>query len=202
VEGSGHLPGAGHAAAAHRLRRRPARGLRTGLQRAPQGLQGTAGGGHHAARNRGEATTGSTGVGLPPVSIQPVSRVLSDSRSHRGGHSSRDAIACALQQPTRSVLIGVGAPHCLFGLAPAGVYPATSVAGRAVGSYPTFSPLPALPFGSRWRCLFCGTVRRKPAFPPRRYLAACPMEPGLSSVRNPEGSATRPPGWMDVSKLT
>ena len=30
----------------------------------------------------------------------------------------------------------------LFGLAPGGVYHAASIAGRAVGSYPTFSPLP------------------------------------------------------------
>src|SRR5574341_2525230 len=32
--------------------------------------------------------------------------------------------------------------RCLFGLAPTGGYRATSVTGRAVGSYPTFSPLP------------------------------------------------------------
>src|SRR6185312_9220471 len=33
------------------------------------------------------------------------------------------------------------------------------------------------------RCLFCGTVRRRRQKPstPRRYLAARPMEPGLSS---------------------
>src|SRR5690606_22805729 len=34
----------------------------------------------------------------------------------------------------------------LFGLAPGGVYRAASVAGRAVGSYPTLSPLPRPPF--------------------------------------------------------
>jgi hypothetical protein len=36
----------------------------------------------------------------------------------------------------------VGASRCLFGLAPAGVYPATTVTSRAVSSYLTFSPLP------------------------------------------------------------
>ena len=51
----------------------------------------------------------------------------------------------ALQQPTRGVLIGVGTPRRLFGLAPTGVYRAASVAVRAVGSYPTVSPLP-VPF--------------------------------------------------------
>ncbi len=30
-----------------------------------------------------------------------------------------------------------------------------------------------------WRCIFCGTFRG--LAPPRRYLAPCPMEPGLSS---------------------
>src|SRR6185437_6185139 len=43
---------------------------------------------------------------------------------------------------TRSVLVEVGASRCLFGLAPAGVYPATAVTSRAVSSYLTFSPLP------------------------------------------------------------
>src|SRR6185437_5670040 len=59
-----------------------------------------------------------------------------------GSHSSRSAVAYALQQPTRSVLIEVGASHCLFGLAPAGVYRAAPVARRAVSSYLAFSPLP------------------------------------------------------------
>ena len=53
-------------------------------------------------------------------------------------------IAHGLQQPTRSVLVEVGTSRCLFGLAPAGVYPAASVASRAVSSYLTFSPLPLL----------------------------------------------------------
>ena len=37
----------------------------------------------------------------------------------------------------------------------------------------------------RWRSLFCGTFRHGPLAPsvPRRYLAACPLEPGLSSNR-------------------
>jgi len=33
-------------------------------------------------------------------------------------------------------------PRRLFGLAPTGGYPATAVTSGAVGSYPTFSPLP------------------------------------------------------------
>ena len=77
-------------------------------------------------------------------------------RNHRDGHFSRSTIARTLQQPTRGVLIEVGDSRRLLGLAPAGVYRAVHVAMYAVGSYPTFSPLPA---ESGWRSVFCGTVR-------------------------------------------
>ena len=43
----------------------------------------------------------------------------------------------------------------LLGLAPGGVYPAIAVAGDAVRSYRTLSPLPAADGG---RFAFCGTV--------------------------------------------
>jgi len=71
----------------------------------------------------------------------------------------------------------------LFGLAPGGACHAVPVAGDAVRSYRTFSPLPGdlpLPVGTSWRFVFCGTF---PVFadggryPPRR-----PVEPGLSSI--------------------
>ena len=46
----------------------------------------------------------------------------------------------------------------LFGLAPGVVYPATPVAGGAVRSYRTLSPLPALTLCYfDWRFTFCGT---------------------------------------------
>src|SRR5690606_29902436 len=67
----------------------------------------------------------------------------------------------------------------LFGLAPGGVYRAVSVTGNAVRSYRTISPLPR--FVETRRYIFCGTFRR--LAPPRRYLAPCPLEPGLSSPR-------------------
>src|SRR3989475_11360430 len=67
--------------------------------------------------------------------------------------------------------------RCLLGLAPTGGYRAASVAGRAVGSYPTVSPLPL----DKGRSVFCGPIRRLAA--PRRYLAVCPTELGLSSMR-------------------
>ncbi len=57
----------------------------------------------------------------------------------------------------------------------------------AVRSYRTFSPLPipgttdGIAGGSVYRrFVFCGTFRG--LAPPRRYLAPCPVEPGLSSA--------------------
>jgi hypothetical protein len=71
--------------------------------------------------------------------------------TRRGDHSSRSRIAPGLQQPTRgserlalanATHTGRASPPLLFGLAPRGVFRAPDVAIRAVGSYPTFSPLP------------------------------------------------------------
>jgi hypothetical protein len=70
-------------------------------------------------------------------------------------------------------------PRRLFGLAPAGGYRATTVASGAVGSYPTVSPLPLSGKTGLGRFFFCGPFRRLAA--PRRYLAAYPVELGLSS---------------------
>ena len=55
-----------------------------------------------------------------------------------------------------------------------------TVTGRAVRSYRTFSPLPVPARAGHRRYVFCGTFRG--LTPPRRYLAPCPSEPGLSSV--------------------
>jgi hypothetical protein len=94
---------------------------------------------------------------------------------------------------------GRASPPLLFGLAPRGVFHAPSVATRAVGSYPTFSPLPnaldrkrrarGFAVGLPQRCathrryIFCGTFRGR-AFAlrlretrdatPWRYQARCP----------------------------
>ncbi len=45
----------------------------------------------------------------------------------------------------------------LFDLAPDGVCHAVALAWNAVGSYPTFSPLPLGPLGTLERFVFCGT---------------------------------------------
>ena len=48
----------------------------------------------------------------------------------------------------------------LFGLAPDGVFRASALALGAVGSYPTFSPLPQPRCRGHGGLIFCGTVRR------------------------------------------
>ena len=101
-------------------------------------------------------------------------------------HSSRTCVTAGLQRPTRgharAARCGTQPLVPLFGLAPGGVYPATGVAVGAVRSYRTISPLPIRRGGLR-RYLFCGTCRG--LAPPRCYLAPCPLEPGLSSLRAP-----------------
>ena len=94
--------------------------------------------------------------------------------------------------------MGRAVPDPLFGLAPDGVYRAPLIALRAVGSYPTFSPLPGEPGG-----LFSVALAVDGAFRRRRprvshpkgtgYAASCPVEFGLSSPGKPEATL-RPPG--------
>jgi hypothetical protein len=87
--------------------------------------------------------------------------------------------------------------RCLLGLAPTGGYRAASVARRAVGSYPTVSPLPL----DKGRSVFCGPFRRLAA--PRRYLAACPVELGLSSTcRSNQHAATIAPYRHPLGKVS
>jgi hypothetical protein len=86
----------------------------------------------------------------------------------RDGHSSGAMFAHGLEQPTRTAsltslprryrLREQPALPSLFGLAPGVVCHAVSVAGPAVRSYRTFSPLLPLPFGWGKRFVLCGTV--------------------------------------------
>ena len=93
------------------------------------------------------------------------------------------AVSCGLPaaQTTRA------GSRCLFGLAPTGGCRATPVTRRAVGSYPTFSPLP---FGYKGGLFSVALFRRLSA--PRRYLAVCPVELGLSS----SSPFSRPPATI------
>jgi hypothetical protein len=93
-------------------------------------------------------------------------------------HSSGTCVTTCLKQPTR---IPYG-PHVmtfqshgfLFGLAPSGVFPATTVASCAVRSYRTISPLPqrggifsvALSVGSHLPGVTWHSALWSPDFPP------------------------------------
>ncbi len=80
----------------------------------------------------------------------------------RDDHSSSPGLAAGIQQPTRGFILPGSLRHregsalafakhsssrasspLLFGLAPRGVCHALDITAEAVGSYPTFSPLPA-----------------------------------------------------------
>jgi len=83
------------------------------------------------------------------------------------GHSSGTRVAASLARPTRAADRKVSRRHAhsrasgrppLFGLAPGGVYRAVPVAGSAVRSYRTLSPLPRDRPKAARRFAFCGTV--------------------------------------------
>jgi hypothetical protein len=118
-----------------------------------------------------------------------------------GNHPSGTHVAVRLERPTRKPLRAAGTgpkaralPYLV--LLQVGFAVPPSVATGAVRSYRTVSPLPsaALAGAARpddagrsrherlrlGRFAFCCTFRG--LAPPRRYLAPCPMEPGLSST--------------------
>ena len=93
-------------------------------------------------------------------------------------HSSRPAIAHWLKQPTR-VQYGPYLVNPYLALLRVEFTVPRTVTSRAVRSYRTLSPLPDPTYAGHRRFALCCTCRR--LAPPRRYLAPCPMEPGLSS---------------------
>ncbi|CCG88587.1 hypothetical protein EPIR_3224 [Erwinia piriflorinigrans CFBP 5888] len=101
-------------------------------------------------------------------------------------HSSRPAIAHWLKQPTR-VQYGPYLVNPYLALLRVEFTVPRTVASRAVRSYRTLSPLPDPTCVGHRRFALCCTGRG--LAPPRRYLAPCPMEPGLSSPLSvsPEG---------------
>jgi hypothetical protein len=95
-------------------------------------------------------------------------------------HSSRPDVAVRLKQPTREQR---GPRQCspIWSCSRWGLPCHAALSPRAVRSYRTVSPLPRMPCGTVRRFVLCCTFRR--LTPPRRYLAPCPVEPGLSSKR-------------------
>ena len=84
----------------------------------------------------------------------------------------------------------------LFGLAPGGVYRAAPVAGGAVRSYRTLSPLPA-GFGARRRFAFCGTFPG--VAPAGRYPA--PILRGARTFLPPAEAGRRPSDRLALQEL-
>ncbi|GEM_PF-2403523 len=123
-------------------------------------------------------TTRSRGRLRPSGSIReresrPISRVLSYAVIHLGCTSP--CTSCDLPED----YAGRTSSSYLVLLRTGFTVPLT-VAGGAVRSYRTLSPLPTVSATSRGRSALCCTFRR--LAPPRGYLAFCPMEPGLSST--------------------
>ena len=121
---------------------------------------------------------------------RPVSRVLSRAFPPMDDHSSGTPVAGRFARPTRmagpeTALAPAGAAPSLFGLAPGGVCPAAAVAGSAVRSCRTISPLRQAKARSAvsflWHCPW-GRPRRalpgtvfpwSPDFPPPRPFGTC-----------------------------
>lgn len=105
-------------------------------------------------------------------------------------HSSRPAIAHWLKQPTR-VQYGPYLMNPYLALLRVEFTVPRTVTSRAVRSYRTLSPLPDPACAGHRRFALCCTGRG--LAPPRRYLAPCPMEPGLSSPPpvSPKGTTTK-----------
>ena len=115
----------------------------------------------------------------------------------RDDHSSCTPVARRIKQPTRTAdpdRSGIAPAPFLFGLAPGGVCRAASVAGSAVRSYRTVSPLPRLKRNAPRRSVLCGTVPRVLS-PPDVIRHRLSVEPGLSSpaaFRHWRGAAVQP----------
>ena len=114
----------------------------------------------------------------PPGCIPEEAEPAGKPGSVVDSHSSRPAIARWLKQPTR-VQYGPYLMNPYLALLRVEFTVPRTVTSRAVRSYRTLSPLPDPACAGHRRFALCCTCRR--LTPPRRYLAPCPMEPGLSS---------------------
>lgn len=106
-----------------------------------------------------------------------------------GDHSSGPRVAAGLELPTRTAGVKRPVARSLFGIAPGGACRAAPVAGDAVGSYPTFSPLPRIPGGTAAAVSFLWR------FPSDRSARALPGTVASGSPdfpRTSRSAATRP----------
>jgi len=129
---------------------------------------------------------------------RPVSRVLSDARKRETAIPlDRPLLAGSRDLPgplgPATALPARAGARSLFGLAPGGACHAVPVAGNAVGSYPTLSPLPA-PRGRR--SAFCGAFPG--VTPGGRYPPPCRRgaRTFLEGSRSPAAVRPSGPGGM------
>lgn len=141
------------------------------------------------------------------VGHHPLARMIRD------GHSSGAVFAHGLEQPTRTA--GLTSPRgviacansplepSLFGFAPGGVCHAGSVAGTAVRSYRTFSPLPAYAACAATARQARGLVAPKPRGGDGGRFVLCGTFPGVTPAgRYPaphvKGARTFLPGGLSA----
>ena len=96
-------------------------------------------------------------------------------------HSSRPCLAAGLKQRTRGRVEPTHSPP-IWPCSGWGLPCPAALAPQAVSSYLAVSPLPRTSCDAVRRSVLCCTSRR--LAPPRRYLAPCSVEPGLSSARS------------------
>ncbi len=153
---------------------------------------------------------------------QPVSRILSEfapetaiplgvplltrSSNLPGGFrrpclSAKTELPLARRTGTHRSLWSRAAVPSLFGLAPCGVYPALCVTAKAVRSYRTFSPLPAL-LAQGGRYLLCGTGRitsleaRTPGVTRHTALRSSDFPPPSDTCARPAAAVQLPAGLI------
>ena len=117
-----------------------------------------------------------------------LGRLSPDASSNQPGWSSRNTLRSCLSTARRPPL---------FDLAPGGVCPANPVARLAVGSYPTFSPLPPALCSKKGGIVSVALSLGSP--PPDVIRHRFSVEPGLSSdvLRT---AAVRPTGWLRIGE--
>ena len=153
--------------------------------------------------------TGGAPDGVPsdaPSSRQPACKPGSVRRRlapARDGHSSGTPVARRLEQPTRAADPDIdpedfsSAPP-LFGFAPGGVCRAAPVAGRAVRSYRTVSPLPSRRSAAGGLFSVALSLGSPPPDIIRHRMS---MEPGLSSPAAFRHLQGRPSGRLTVQGM-
>ncbi len=141
-------------------------------------------------RIQGVSGRGGPATGRPyPSAQKKVAEPTVKPGSVWDNHSSRPRVTAKLKQHTRGRVEPTHSPP-IWPCSEWGLPCPATLSPQAVGSYPTVSPLPRMPFDTVRRSVLCCTGRQLAL--PRRYLALCSVEPGLSSARLPASRLSWP----------